>query len=39
MKISTFINAHKILVAPTVLAMMALYRNGSVEAFVYLALD
>ena len=38
MKISTFINAHKILVAPTVVAMMAFYDNGSVDAFVYLAL-
>ena len=38
LKISTFINAHKVLVAPSVVAMMAMHGNGSVEAFVYLAL-
>jgi len=38
MKISTFINAHKILVTPAVLAMMAYYDNWSAEAFVYLSL-
>lgn len=38
LKVSTFINAHKMLVAPSVVAMMAIYGNGSVEAFVYLAL-
>lgn len=38
MKIATFINAHKILVAPTVLAMMWAYQNWSTEAFLYLSL-
>jgi protein-S-isoprenylcysteine O-methyltransferase Ste14 len=34
----TFINAHKILVTPLVLGLMAFYSNWSTEAFVYLAL-
>ncbi len=38
MKIATFINAHKILVTPAVLAMMWANKNGSTEAFVYLTL-
>ena len=38
MKISTFINAHKILVTPAVVAMMAWYDNWSTGAYVYLAL-
>jgi hypothetical protein len=38
MKIATWINTHKILVAPTVLAMMWLQQNWSTEAFLYLAL-
>ncbi|HYC93683.1 MAG TPA: DUF1295 domain-containing protein [Thermoanaerobaculia bacterium] len=38
MKIATFINTHKILVTPSVLAMMWAFDNWSVEAFLYLAL-
>lgn len=38
MKIATFINAHKILVGPTVLAMMWAHQNWSTEAFLYLSL-
>lgn len=38
MKISTFINLHKILVTPIVLALMWYFNNWSVEAFVYLAM-
>lgn len=38
MKIGTFINTHKILVAPTVFAMMWVYQNWSTEACIYLAL-
>lgn len=38
MKIITYINAHKILVAPVVLAMMAYFDNWSTDAFVYLGL-
>lgn len=38
MKIATFINAHKILVTPSIVAMMWAYRNGSTDAFLYLAL-
>lgn len=37
-KIGTWINAHKILVSPTVLGMMWYFDNWSTEAFVYLAL-
>jgi protein-S-isoprenylcysteine O-methyltransferase Ste14 len=37
-KIATWINAHKILVTPAVLAMMGAWGNWSTEAFVYLAL-
>lgn len=37
MKIATWINAHKLLVTPAVLAMMWTYGNWSTEAFVYLA--
>ena len=38
MRIATWINAHKILVAPTVFAMMWAHRNWSTEAFIYLSL-
>ena len=38
MKIATFINAHKILVTPAVMAMMWAHGNWSTEAFLYLAL-
>ena len=38
MKIATAINAHKILITPSVLAMMWFFDNWSTEAFVYLAL-
>lgn len=38
MKIATWINTHKILVAPSVVAMMWFFGNWSTEAFVYLAL-
>jgi protein-S-isoprenylcysteine O-methyltransferase Ste14 len=38
MKIITFINAHKILVPPIVLAMMWYFSNWSSEAFIYLSL-
>jgi protein-S-isoprenylcysteine O-methyltransferase Ste14 len=38
MKISTFINAHKILVIPVVVGLMWFYDNWSTEAYVYLAL-
>lgn len=38
MKISTYINLHKSLVIPVVLAMMAYWGNWSTEAFVYLAI-
>jgi protein-S-isoprenylcysteine O-methyltransferase Ste14 len=35
---NTFINAHKILVAPVVVGLMWYFHNWSTEAFVYLAL-
>jgi protein-S-isoprenylcysteine O-methyltransferase Ste14 len=38
MTVGTWINLHKALVIPIVLAMMAIYGNWSVEAFVYLSL-
>ena len=38
MKIITFINAHKILVPPIVLAMMWYFSNWSSEAYIYLSL-
>lgn len=38
MKIATAINAHKILITPSVLAMMWAFDNWSTEAFLYLAL-
>jgi protein-S-isoprenylcysteine O-methyltransferase Ste14 len=38
MKTITFINAHKILVPPIVLAMMWRYSNWSTEAYIYLSL-
>ncbi|HME48057.1 DUF1295 domain-containing protein [Mycobacterium sp.] len=38
MKVGTFINAHKALVIPLVLAMMWAYHNWSVYAFIYLSL-
>jgi steroid 5-alpha reductase family enzyme len=37
-KVGTFINAHKVLVIPVVLALMWLYGNWSVEAYIYLAI-
>jgi protein-S-isoprenylcysteine O-methyltransferase Ste14 len=37
-KIATWINTHKLLVTPAVLAMMGFYGNWSTEAFVYLSL-
>ncbi len=36
--VGTWINLHKALVIPVVLALMAIYGNGSVEAFIYLSL-
>jgi protein-S-isoprenylcysteine O-methyltransferase Ste14 len=38
MKISTFINAHKALVIPTILGLMWYYGNWSTEAFLYLSM-
>jgi len=38
LSVGTWINLHKALVIPIVLAMMLAYGNWSVEAFVYLAL-
>jgi protein-S-isoprenylcysteine O-methyltransferase Ste14 len=38
LRIVTYINAHKALVPPVVLALMALYHNWSMAAFIYLAL-
>ena len=38
MKIAWWINAHKILVSPVVLAMMWYFDNWSTEAFMYLSL-
>jgi protein-S-isoprenylcysteine O-methyltransferase Ste14 len=38
MKIITYINLHKILVAPIVLTLMSCFNNWSTEAFIYLAL-
>jgi len=38
MRISTFINVHKVLVTPVVLAFMWYFHNWSTEAFIYLAL-
>jgi protein-S-isoprenylcysteine O-methyltransferase Ste14 len=38
MKIGSYINAHKILVIPVVLGLMAYWHNWSMEAFVYLAI-
>ena len=38
MKIITYINLHKILVPPVVLALMWHFKNWSTEAFVYLSL-
>lgn len=38
MKIITYINAHKILVPPVVLALMGFFNNWSIETFVYLSL-
>ena len=38
MKISTYINAHKILVVPVVLGLMWFYQNWSTEAFIYLSI-
>lgn len=38
MKVSTVINLHKALVPLLVVALMAIYNNWSVEAFIYLAL-
>lgn len=38
MKISTYINLHKVLVIPIVLGMMWFYDNWSVEALIYLSI-
>jgi protein-S-isoprenylcysteine O-methyltransferase Ste14 len=38
LKVSTFINAHKILVIPVVLGLMWFYDNWSTDAYVYLAM-
>jgi protein-S-isoprenylcysteine O-methyltransferase Ste14 len=38
MPVSTYINAHKILVVPVVLGMMWRYGNWSTEAFIYLSI-
>jgi protein-S-isoprenylcysteine O-methyltransferase Ste14 len=38
MKIITYINAHKILVPPVVLALMGFFNNWSVDAVIYLSL-
>jgi protein-S-isoprenylcysteine O-methyltransferase Ste14 len=38
MKISAYINAHKILVVPVVLGLMWFYQNWSTEAFIYLSI-
>jgi protein-S-isoprenylcysteine O-methyltransferase Ste14 len=38
MKTSAYINLHKLLVVPVVLAMMWFYHNWSTEAFIYLGL-
>src|SRR5262245_42101914 len=38
MKVATAINAHKVIVTPVVLGLMAYYDNWSTEAFLYLAL-
>jgi hypothetical protein len=36
-KIGTYINAHKVMVVPVVLALMWQYDNWSPEAYIYLA--
>jgi protein-S-isoprenylcysteine O-methyltransferase Ste14 len=38
MKVSAYINLHKVLVTPVVLSLMWYFDNWSVEAFIYLAL-
>lgn len=38
LKVGTYINAHKVLVIPVVLALMWHYHNGSAEAHIYLAI-
>ncbi|AZQ64295.1 DUF1295 domain-containing protein [Flammeovirga pectinis] len=38
MKVSTYINAHKILLIPVVLFLMWYFNNWSTEAFIYLAI-
>ncbi|MEI9999783.1 MAG: DUF1295 domain-containing protein [Verrucomicrobiota bacterium] len=38
LKIITYINAHKITIPPLILMLMALFRNWSLEAVIYLAL-
>ena len=37
-RVGTFIDLHKALVIPVVLALMGYYRNGSTNAFVYLGM-
>jgi protein-S-isoprenylcysteine O-methyltransferase Ste14 len=37
-RVGTFIDLHKALVIPVVLALMGYYRNGSTDAFVYLGM-
>ncbi|VTR92436.1 steroid 5-alpha reductase : Uncharacterized protein OS=Flavobacterium subsaxonicum WB 4.1-42 = DSM 21790 GN=Q766_07760 PE=4 SV=1: DUF1295 [Gemmata massiliana] len=38
LKVSTYINAHKILVFPVLLGLMWYYDNGSADAYIYLAM-
>jgi protein-S-isoprenylcysteine O-methyltransferase Ste14 len=38
LRVGTFIDLHKALVIPVVLALMGYYHNGSTEAFVYLGM-
>lgn len=38
LKTGTYINAHKVLVAPVVLGLMWFYQNWSTEAFIYLSI-
>jgi hypothetical protein len=38
MKVITYINAHKILVPPVVVALMWFFNDGSTDAFIYLSL-
>ena len=38
MQVGTYIDLHKALVIPVVLALMGYYHNGSTDAFVYLGM-